>query len=374
MKIGKVSARILAARPAKGLSFGIGRFDVFSAVLVEVVADDGTVGYGEAMSRRGPEMTKACVETLLAPILVGKPVEDIEARWRDGMDQLRRWGHNRGTVMEAVSGVDIALWDLLGRAQGKPVYKLLNGAGRRAIPCYASSVYIADEAVMVEEARAQAAKGFSQIKIKIGRSRAQADIRRDLSAVHAIRDAVGPDIDLFVDANGAYDAGTAIRVARGLEEADVAWFEEPVPPDDREGYRRLRAMTTVPLATGETEFAVFGFRELVAGGLIDVLQPDAARSGGITGCRHAATLAYAWNKWFAPHTGFSGGISHIAGMHAAAGAIDLATFEFMFIDNPLKDIFKEGFPEPKNGVLQVPDGPGLGLNLDMDRIAEITVG
>jgi len=373
MRIDKVRARILAARPAKGFTFGIGNFDVFSAVLVEVTAADGTIGYGEAMSRRGAEMTKACVEHLLAPALQGKAADNVEARWRDGMDQLRRWGHHRGVVMEAVSGVDIALWDLLGKLEGKPIYQLLNGMGRTTIPCYASSVYIADDQTMIEEARNQVARGFTQLKIKIGRSRRKADIERDVGVVQGIRDTVGQGVDLFVDANGAYDAATAIRVARGLAEADVAWFEEPVPPDDREGYARLRSMTSVPLATGETEFSLFGFRDLIAGGMIDVVQPDAARSGGITGCRHAATLAYAWNKWFAPHTGFSGGVSHVAGMHAAAAAIDLETFEYMFIDNPLQDIFEEGFPQPEAGQLSVPDGPGLGLTLDLKRIEEITV-
>ncbi len=372
MKIASVTARVLQARPQGGVRFGIGKFDTFNCVLVEIRADDGTVGYGEAISRRGPAMARAAVEEFLAPVLVGKDPYNIEGRWLDCMDQLRRWGHSRGVVMEAISGIDIALWDLIGKAEGQPIWRLLHGVGRERIPCYASSVYIREPEAMADEAAEQIGKGFRAIKIKVGRSRAVADVNLDIRAVQAIRERVGPDVELFVDANGAYDAATAIRVARGLEEADVAWFEEPVPPDDLDGYARLHAMTSVPLATGETEFSVFGFRDLIARGLIDVVQPDTARSGGITGCRQAAVLAYAYNRSFAPHTGFSGGVSHLAALHVAAAAPLLMTYEYMYIDHPLKDIFVGGFPKPVDGFLPVPDGPGLGLELDwpfIDRCA-----
>ncbi len=373
MKIASVSARVLAAKPEQALQFGIGSFDIFTCVLVEIRTDDGTAGYGEAMTRRGAAMTKAAVESLLAPVLIGKDPFNIEGLWLDCVNLLRRWGHSRGVAMEAISGVDIALWDLVGKLSNKPVWQLLYGVGRTKIPCYASSVYIKERDAMCREAAEQVDKGFRAVKIKIGRSREVGVVHEDIRNVLAIRETVGPEIALMVDANGAYDAATAIRVARALEAADISWFEEPVPPDDLDGYARIHAMTSVPLATGETEFSVFGFRDLIGRGLIDVVQPDTGRSGGITGVRHAALLAFAHNKGFAPHTGFSGGVSQLAALHAAAASPVLDTFEYMFIDNPLRNIFVEPFPEAENGFICVPEKPGLGRDLNWSVVDNFTV-
>lgn len=359
MKITSVKARVLAARPSRPVEFAIGIYDTFTCVLVEIHAD-GAVGYGEAIARRGPQMTKTAVEALLAPVLVGQDPIHVEGLWQLCLNRLRRWGHSRGVVLEAISGVDIALWDLVSKAQGRPIWQVLHGAGRPAIPCYASSVYMKDLDAMCREAVAQVERGFRAVKVKIGRSQEAGGVRADIESIRRIREAVGPDVELMVDANGAYDAATAIRVARGLEPSSVAWLEEPVPPDDLDGYARVHAMTSIPLATGETEFSVFGFRELASRRLVDILQPEVARCGGITGARQVATLAFAHNLGLAPHTGFSGGVSHLAALHLAAAAPVLTTYEYMFIDNPLVRIFVEGFPEPKGGVLPVPGGPGSG--------------
>lgn len=372
MRIAQVSAQVLEARPERALQFGIGRFDTFSCVLVTVVAEDGTKGYGEAMTRRAPAMTQAAVEHLLAPGFRGREVENIEGNWLAGLELLRRWGHTHGVVMEALSGVDIALWDLVGKLAGQPVWRLLHGAGRQDIPCYASSVYIDTVDAMRDQALQQVQAGFTAIKVKVGRSSNLTDVNADIGVIREIRNAVGPDIELMIDANGRYDAATAIRLATALNGADIAWFEEPVPPDDRNGYARIRQACRTPLATGETEFSLFGFRDLLEHDLIDVVQPDVARSGGITGARHAATLCLAYNKAFAPHTGFSGGVSHLASLHLAAAAPTLKTYEYMFIDNPLMQLFTEPFPKAADGYVHVPDRPGLGLDLDDEIIEKYT--
>jgi D-galactarolactone cycloisomerase len=246
------------------------------------------------------------------------------------------------------------------------------GAGRAEVPCYASSVYMADIDTMVGQAVEQVGRGFRAIKIKIGRSADVSGVAADLEAVAAIRRAVGDGVELMVDANGAYDAATAIRVARQLELSRIAWLEEPVPPDDREGYARVHAMTSVPLATGETEFSLFAFRELIERRLIDVVQPDAARCGGVTGMRQIATLAYAHNLAFAPHTGFSGGVSQLAALQVAASAPTVYMIEHMFIDNPVRELFVEPYPQARAGLLPVPTGPGLGLAVDPNRVAAMT--
>jgi L-alanine-DL-glutamate epimerase-like enolase superfamily enzyme len=184
---------------------------------------------------------------------------------------------------------------------------------------------------------------------------------------------VGDDTTLVVDANGAYDAATAIKVARAMEEVDIRWFEEPLPTDDLAGYARLRSVTTTPLARGETDFGLWSLNDVIDRRLVDVVQPDLARCGGITGARHVWTRTYFSNLAFAPHTGFSGGLSQLAALHTAAAAMNLLALEYMFIDNPARDIFIGGYPQPVNGTLNAPEGAGLGLELDHDLIARYSV-
>ncbi|MFI1035456.1 mandelate racemase/muconate lactonizing enzyme family protein [Streptomyces sp. NPDC020951] len=373
MTIRRVSARFLEATPEAGVVFGAGDFNTYSMVVVEVEDDSGHVGYGEALARRGGAMTATAVESLLGPVLVGQDPRNIEGLWVRMVGRLRTWGHVSGVVMEAVSGADTALWDLVGKIEGRPVWQLLAGAGRPQVPVYASSVYISDPDTMAGEAIEQQQRGFDRLKVKIGRKPHEGGQNTDLAALRAIRDAVGEDMVLVVDANGAYDAADAIRMGRAMEPLDIRWFEEPVFMDDLGGYEQIRRMTSTPLARGETDFGIFTMRDVIERRLIDVAQPDLGRCGGITGARHIWTLAFAHNIAFAPHTGFSGGLSQLAAIHVAAAAPSLLALEYMFIDNPCREIFTGGYPQAEKGLLRVPDGPGLGLELDMDKIERYTV-
>jgi len=373
VRIAKVRARVLSADVGSAFSFSIADFSAYSCVLVEVESEDGLIGYGEAIVRRAPEMARAAVESLLAPIVIGEDPRKIGHHWVAMIDRLRRWGHSTGVVMEAVSGVDTALWDLMGRHEGKPIWELLYGEGRRQLPCYASALAMADDEAVRTQAVEQVARGFTALKMKIGRSQDQGGMRADIRAVAAVRDAVGQDIDLYVDANGAYDAASAIRVARELGDCDVGFFEEPVPPNDLAGYERVHAATSVPLAAGETVFSVFGFRELIERRLIDIIQPDVGRCGGITGAWQASTMTYAANLALAPHTGLSGGVSQLAALHIGAASPTLNPIEYMIVPNALREIFVGGYPVAHDGLVDVPGGPGLGLELDRDALDELTV-
>lgn len=373
MAIHSVKARLLEGTPDEGVVFGAGDFNTYSMVMVEIHDDSGHIGYGEALARRGGAMTAVAVEALLAPVLIGEDPRNIEGLWVRMVDQLRPWGHVTGVVMEAVSGADTALWDLVGKIENQPVWKLLHGAGRKTIPVYASSVYISDPDTMVAEALEQQSLGFKRLKVKIGRKPHEGGQNADLRALRAIREAVGDDLDLVVDANGAYDAAGAIRMGRAMEPLDIRWFEEPVFMDDLGGYEQIHGMTSTPLARGETDFGIFSMRDVIERRLIDVVQPDLGRCGGITGARHVWTLAFAHNLAFAPHTGFSGGLSQLAAIHVAASAPSLLAMEHMFIDNPCREIFVGGYPQAENGFLKVPGGPGLGLELDWEKIDRFTV-
>ena len=364
MKITGVACRMLSGTLDTPIQFGIGAFPTFAATLVEITTDEGLTGIGEAIVRKAPQVTRTVVEQLLTPVLLGRDPHDVEGLWDEMFQQLRGWGHWRGFVFEAKSGVDTALWDILGKAAGLPVYKVLGGAGRSRVSCYASSVYFAEIPQMVAQAKEQVASGHTAIKVKIGRNRAMGGRRMDVASVKAIRDAVGEPVDIMLDVNSAYDAATAIAVCRQLEAEDITWIEEPVPPDDLEGYRRVREHQAIPVAAGESEFGVFGFRELIARGAIDILQPDVARVGGFTGARRVGALAHAHNLRYAPHTGFSAGVSHLAALHVAASVPNLMTYEYFFAPNPLRDLFTDPFPVPQKGMIAVPSGPGLGLVLD----------
>ncbi|MDQ7842125.1 MAG: mandelate racemase/muconate lactonizing enzyme family protein [Armatimonadota bacterium] len=370
MKIASVQCRMLAATLPRPIQFGIGAFPTFSATLVRITTDDGLSGVGECIVRKAPRVTRTVVEELLAPVLIGRDPHDAEGLWDEMFRQLRGWGHYRGFVFEAISGIDTALWDILGQAAGLPVYKVLGGAGRTQVPCYASSVYFADLPTMVEEARAQVAAGHRAIKVKIGRPPDLGGRRQDVASVKAIRDALGPEVDIMLDANSAYDAATAITVCRQLEKEDITWIEEPVPADDLDGYRKVREGQSIPVAAGESEFGVFGFRELILRGAIDIVQPDVARVGGFTAARRVGALVHAHNLRYAPHTGFSAGVSHLAALHVAAAVPNLMTYEYFYAPNPLRDLFTEPFPTPVRGVVDVPQRPGLGLELDARVVKE----
>lgn len=368
MKIASIKTHTIAASVDRPLLFGIGAFRTFTATLVEVRTDDGRVGLGEAIARRAPEVVTTVVDKMLAPMLLGRDPHDVEGLWDEMFGALRRWGHYRGFVFEAMSGIDIALHDLLARAAGLPLYKFLGGAGRASVKCYASSVYFAPPDQMAAEAAGQIARGHGAIKVKIGRPEGLGGLRVDVESVRAVRQAVGPDVSIMLDVNGAYDAATAIRAARQLEPLDITWLEEPVPPDDVSGYALIRKNAAIPLAAGESEFGVFGFRDLIERRAVDVLQPEIARIGGFTGARRAAALAHAYNLAVAPHTGFSGGVAHLASLHLAAAVPNFMTYEYFYAPNALRDIFTAPFPEPSAGVVALPGAPGLGLDLDWDLV------
>lgn len=373
MKIATVRCRMLAGTLEKPIQFGIGAFPTFSATLVFITTDEGITGVGECIVRKAPQVTKTVVEQMLAPLLIGRDPHDAEGLWDEMFRQLRGWGHYRGFVFEAISGIDTALWDILGKAAGLPVYKVLGGAGRSRVPCYSSSVYFDDIPKMVAEAREQIAKGHDAIKVKIGRPPQFGGRRHDVASVAAIREAVGPDVDIMLDVNSAYDAATAIKVGRQLEDADITWIEEPVPADDLDGYQRVREGQSIPVAAGESEFGVFGIRELIHRRAVDIVQPDVARVGGFTGTRRVGALVHAHNLRYAPHTGFSAGVSHLAALHVAASVPNLMTYEYFFAPNPLRDLFTEPFPAPVEGAIDVPQRPGLGLELDERVIRKFEV-
>lgn len=339
-------------------------------VIVEVTTESGLTGIGECLARKGSAGYARFIEAELVKRLVGHSAHDRRALWQSMRMTLT--GRTGGMLIEAIAGIDIALWDLAGQAAGQPIWRLLGGAGRKRVDAYASSINWSDDARVEAEVAKALAQGFRQIKVKIGRPVEDA-VRR----VKFVRKLVGDDILLGADANWIYDADDAMRVGRAMADANYWFFEEPVPPDDHAGYRRLAHHLPIRIAAGESDFTAGDSAELVTSHTLGLIQPDVARSGGITETwrivEHAATHGVA----YAPHIGWSGGVCSAASLHLAAAAENFLTYECMVFDNPLRQALTHPVIGDvgglRDGMLDVPQGPGLGVTLDRDMLAKLTV-
>lgn len=352
---------------------GVATFTKFGVAIVEVRTDTGLVGYGECLARYSPRIWAALVEDLLAPLVIGADPFDTERLWMSMFRDLRSFsGHSRGMLVEAIAGVDTALWDIRGKAARLPLCALLGGAAGRHLAVYASSIMQQEMAAMEAEAASLVERGFRAIKIKIG-----VGVEQDARAVRAIRRQIGDGIDLMLDANGAYRASEAIDLAQRVADLRIAWFEEPVVADDLEGYERIRAATTIPLAGGEAEFTRYGVRDLLARKVLDIIQPDVARSGGVSETKKIADLASAHHTAYAPHVGFSGAVCAAASLHIAAAATNFLVYECIYTENPLRErlaVMPAGdSSQLVDGKLPVPTGPGLGIDLDPEVIERYRV-
>jgi galactonate dehydratase len=359
--IDRVVAHPLKCRLPVTQVTGARAFPEIELVVVEVTTRCGVTGWGECLGRTGSVAYAAAVEALLAPAVIGEDARDA-ARLFGKMQRLLT-GRSGGMLIEAIAGVDIALWDVMGKAAGLPVAKLLGGMGRAKVDAYASSINWTDDKGAAEEIEAALALGFRQIKVKIGKP-----VDRALARCSLARRVAGDAVKLCVDSNWAYDLDEAVEVAAGLADLGYWWFEEPLVPEDVAGYRMLRQKSRVRLAAGESDFTVEQARDLVSERLVGVIQPDVARAGGISETRRIADLADAFHVAYAPHVGWSGAVCAAASLQLAAYAPNVLTFECMVFANPLRDAFCAPLVGDRTqlveGQLEVPQTPGLGVEVD----------
>ena len=343
-------------------------FKGYRTCLVRVHSDEGLTGIGECMVRLAPGATGTIVEEI-GEVLRGIDPLDTGFAWELMFALMQNRGHLKGFFMEALSGIDVAMWDLKGKILGKPIYQLLGGAQREKIWAYASSLRFRGIETTVQEAKELVARGYNAMKLKVG-----ADAHRvetDLEVAAAVREAVGPSVYLSADANCGMERTGAMRLARGLEKLDFAWFEEPLAPDDWDGYADMARALDMPIAGGETEFTRFGFRELFKRNALDIVQPNVTRSGGFTECMRIAAMAEAFHVPYAPHTGSGTAVCMAAELHLAAALPNFLIYEHMQSDwsktftNPLRTgIVKTSVENFTDGYMALPRGPGLGIELD----------
>lgn len=337
--------------------------------IVRIATDSGLVGWGECHAPLAPEATAAIVANVLRPILLGQNPLAIEVLWKRMYGTQRLRGQIAGYQMEAIAGVDIALWDLAGKVLGRPVYELLGGPFRTALPAYASGVPGATVEDRVASANRFIDAGYTTIKASIGRG----TIEADLTGLQPLLDITRGRADLLVDAHGAYDAGNAITVARELQAMGVAWLEDPLPPEDIDGYARLCAAVDMPIASGETECTAYQVRDRLMAGTPDVLLPDICRAGGISEGRRIADLAHLYTRRWAAHVSMGSSIHVAAAAHLAAASANFLIFEFPSTPNPIGDGLLTRPLRPERGVLTVPGGPGLGITFDEEAFARHAV-
>jgi D-galactarolactone cycloisomerase len=323
-------------------------------------------------------MTAAVVDSV-APWLAGEDALRTDHLWRMIYARLRDHGQ-KGVVIQGLSGIDIALWDIKGKHFGVPVHRLLGGPLRSEVKAYATGLYRRKSGdprkYLAEEAAGYVAEGFSAVKLKVGFG-----VEEDAAMTHAVRDAIGDDVALMVDANHAYDAVAAIRLGRMIERHDIGWFEEPVLPEDIAGHLAVKAAITIPVAGGECEFTRFGFRDLFTARAVDIVQPDTCAAGGLSECKKIADMAEAFGIRYNPHV-WGTGIAIAASLqllavlptHTPTSLNPLEPMlEFDRTEHPIRQAILKQPIEHVRGVVRVPDGPGLGIEVDREALKRFAV-
>lgn len=363
MKITDVKTlRLRAEIPPDGQVFSrSGVRNSRSATLVQVETDEGINGIGSC-SGNG-ELIEAIVTKTLKPLLMGMDPTAIDEIWDKA---YFRGGHKefgtRGIGVVALSGIDVALWDILGRARGVPLYKLLGGKCRDKVPVYATALYPEEPSKVAKRARGFAEQGFHGVKIKVG-----FDLDQDIRIVRAVRQELGKDFVVMTDANQGYTLDVALKAADAFADCGAYWLEEPLFVEDIEGHAILRERGRTPIAVGENLHMSYAFENFIVRGAVDFIQPDVARAGGITEIKKITALASKHKVPVSFHT-WGDGVALAASVHLAAALKDCIVMELDYTYNPLREeLLREPF-KVSNGYLIPPEKPGLGIELNRDAL------
>jgi len=379
MKITAIDVHVLEAPIDQPFAFSQAWVDRRVGLVVEISTDAGLTGWGDGYGP--PKLLKAVIEHAYAPRLIGRSPLAGDAIWEDLYNSLRDHGQ-RGVVVQALSALDIALWDLRGKHFNAPVHQLMGGPVRETVKAYATGLYrrsndpAENHAILRDEAQGYLDAGFGAMKTKVGFGFAD-----DIALVEMLRGSIGDRADLFVDANHGCDLVQAKKLARAMEPLDIGWFEEPVEPEDVTGYAELRASTSIPIAGGECSFTRHDFKRLLEARAVDIIQPDTAACGGLTEAKRISDMAWTHGVRHNPHV-WGTGIGLAAAMQLLA--VIPTTVPAFGANQPLLEYdstphpFRQGLlVEPvrvEAGVAHVPTGPGLGIEVRRDVLEKWRVG
>ena len=372
MKITDIAIHVLKTPLAEPFAFSQGWVRQRAATLVEVITDQGISGWGEAFAQglEPPEIAATVIDKALRPLVMGADPCDTEVLWHRMYHMTRDYGR-KGSVVAAISAVDMALWDIAGKFYNAPVYQLLGGAFRTRVQPYATGFYRiqgqGEGKRLAEEALRHFEAGFSLMKVKLGYG-----VDDDIACMREIGRAIeGKPITLMVDTNHAYGRAEALKLGRALEQYDLRWYEEPVAPEDIEGYVEMRRKLSMPIAGGENEHTLYGFRALLGAHAVDIAQPDIGSCGGISAARHIMALAQSHGIQVNPHV-WGSAVAQAASLHVIA-AVPVAHHS-LFAQEPVLEYDRSSHPfrqqlinEPIqqiDGWITIPPKPGLGVEVD----------
>lgn len=380
MKITNVRAHVLRSQLPQPFAFSQGWVFSRGATLVEVETDEGITGWGEALCQglQPPEIARSAIEHALRHLVIGQDPLQPEVLWHRMYHHTRDYGQ-KGAVIGAISGIDIALWDITGKARREPIAKLLGGMFRTRVQAYATGFYRVEgegEARrLAQEAEGHMAKGFRALKIKLGFG-----VADDVAVMKEIWGAA-KNQEVMIDTNHAYGVAEAIRLGRALEDMGwrLRWYEEPVVQEDLDGYAEVRRALATPIAGGENEYTLFGFKEVFTRRALDIAQPDICIAGGFTGCRHIVALAHAHGVQVNPHV-WASAVGQAASLQLIA-AIPIANhalfandilLEFDTSSHPFREHLTDAPLRQREGWVDIPQKPGLGIEVDRNIIEKYT--
>jgi len=376
LKIVDIETILLEAKIDEKLVWSYNSTNKRHGLLVKVKTDKGIFGWGEChLSTR---TVKFIIDNMLKPLLVGKNPLDIEQIWTYLYHRTKRFGQ-KGVIVIAIGAIDIALWDIAGKFYNVPLYQLLGGSLDNKVEAYATGLYFKEGSNQINElcneAKGYIKDGFKAIKMKIGYSP-----NEDFQHVKAVRDAIGYNIRLMVDANYAYDPVTAINLGRKLEQLDIYWLEEPISSEDYEGYAEVTGALDMAIAGGESEYTHYGFQKLISKRAVDIVQPDIVTAGGLTVCRKVASMADAFGLQCIIHV-WGSAIALSAAIHFTAAQTPLTPalncprpmVELDRTPNPLRDNLTIQRLNPQNGYLSLPNKNGLGIDINMNMVDKYRV-
>ena len=378
MHITDIKIHIVKSPLDEPFAFSQGWVHTRSATLVEVRTNTGLTGWGEAFVQglEAPEIAAAAITHAFAPLLQGENPLDTERLWFDMYNRSRDFGR-KGAVMGAISGIDIALWDIAGQFYNVPIYQLLGGAFRTSLQPYATGFYRlsgqGEQDRLAEEALRHFDNGFSLMKVKLGFG-----VSDDIAVMKAITNALGSrEVGLMVDANHAYGRQEALYLGEALSDYNLRWYEEPVVPEDIESYVALRSRLPMAIAGGENEHGLYGFRSLFAAGALDIAQPDIGSCGGFTAARHIMNLAMSFGVEVNPHV-WGSAVAQAASVQWLAAIPNChhslyprqPVLEYDQSSHPFRRELTTAPLEMREGHIAVPDKAGLGIDIRHDTIAK----
>ncbi len=372
MKIKSIESYILADKLKESFFFSQWGYSERRICLVKITSDSGHVGWGEGYGPAG--VIRAGIE-FLQPFVIGQNPLETETIWSIMYGRTLDFAR-RGILVSAMSAIDVALWDLKGKILQQPIHLLLGGKKRDRITPYATGMYFSANinedqgALLAQEAKQYVGLGYKAMKMKVGLG-----IDKDIENVKMVREAIGPEIKLMIDANHAYNLREAVQLARAVEPYSIYWFEEPLSPEYYSQYAELRTKTSIPIAGGECEYLRYGFQTLLQSNSVDIVQPDICACGGLSEAKKIAVLASVYGTEVVPHTwgtgiAISAALHFVSNLDAIPGRLKAPAFyiEYDRTENGLRDELTTSEMMVKDGIIKISDAPGLGIEVNEEAL------